>query len=166
MRQNVCVVCIPLLSVFCGLVLIITSKDILSLIVRSNLILLPNTTNFERWQHLEEPLSMDIYLFNWTNPEDIYDRNVAPRMQEIGPYRFKFDLTRTNVIWNENGTVSYKMKKEWFYDPVGNKGNLRDNVTLLNIPAAVSISFHFLQINIILDLGLNKRYEKKSFRDP
>ncbi|KAJ8978292.1 hypothetical protein NQ317_012663 [Molorchus minor] len=34
-------------------------------------------------------LTMDIYLFNWTNAKDICNSSVKPKFEEVGPYTFK-----------------------------------------------------------------------------
>jgi hypothetical protein len=31
---------------------------------------------------------MDVYFFNWTNPEELMNDGFKPNLVEVGPYRF------------------------------------------------------------------------------
>jgi len=33
---------------------------------------------------------MDIYFFNWTNPEELMNDGFKPNLVEMGPYRFTY----------------------------------------------------------------------------
>jgi len=45
---------------------------------------------------------------------------------------------KTSIVWNDNGTVSYKQIRSWHFLPDQSKGSLDDEVTILN-PVAGSI---------------------------
>lgn len=45
---------------------------------------------------------------------------------------------KVNVTWNENGTVSYRQIKRWYYQPDKTIGSLKDPITTLNVPMVVS----------------------------
>jgi scavenger receptor class B, member 1 len=55
------------------------------------LILDNGTMNYENW--IETPdsieLYLDVYMFNWTNADQIHNRSVKPHFKEVGPYVFK-----------------------------------------------------------------------------
>lgn len=88
---------------------------------------------------------LDFYFFNWTNPEQINDNSSSPRVVEMGPYRFKETKEKVNITWNnENSTVSYRQLRRWYYVEEESNGNLDDNVTTLNVIAAVSTPLLFL----------------------
>lgn len=41
---------------------------------------------FKAWKTNDPPLDLDLYLFNWTNADEIRS-GVKPIFQEVGPYR-------------------------------------------------------------------------------
>lgn len=43
---------------------------------------------FEKWQKLPMPLTFKVYIFNISNPEEVFVGE-KPRLQEIGPYVYK-----------------------------------------------------------------------------
>jgi hypothetical protein len=45
--------------------------------------------SYALWKDTPIPLSLDFYLFNWTNPEELLEENFKPELVELGPYRFK-----------------------------------------------------------------------------
>merc|ERR1719376_1959505 len=59
-------------------------------------------------------------------------------LEERGPYVFTEQHYKTNIVWNDNGTVSYKQVRSWHFLPEKSKGSLDDEVTILN-PVAGSI---------------------------
>lgn len=83
------------------------------------------------------PLGFDIYFFNWTNPEDIYNANVKPKFQEVGPYKFTMVIERVNVSWGPNNSVSYENQKTFYVDPDSPR-KLTDVITTINVVALVS----------------------------
>ena len=104
------------------------------------MVLGPNTKSYEVWKSLPIPMSLDIYLFNWTNPQN-FTRNehVKPILEQIGPYRFWENVNKTNVKWNPaNATVSFRKLSTYFFDEEGSKGKLDDVIYTLNIIALVS----------------------------
>lgn len=89
-------------------------------------------------------LYLDFYIFNWTNPHELFDSDKRPHVTQVGPYRFKERFEKADVIWNRrNSTVTYKNKKTYWFDPEGSNGTLQDQITHLNAVAVVSTSFSF-----------------------
>lgn len=56
-------------------------------ILNNEMKLKPGSVSFTQWQKPKIDLFMDIYLFNWTNPESFLDHSTKPILQELGPYR-------------------------------------------------------------------------------
>lgn len=108
----------------------------------------PNSRTYEAWKNPPIPLTLDIYLFNWTNPEDFFNSTTRPHVQQLGPYVFTEKPDKVNITWHpENSTVSFMKKSRFYFDAEKSKGSLDDNVTSLNVVALVS------QINSILILS-------------
>ncbi|XP_044316195.1 protein peste [Drosophila rhopaloa] len=94
----------------------------------------PTSRSFDGWKVSPLPLNFDVYLFNWTNPEDFYvGSSKKPRFEQLGPYRFREQPDKVDIDWhNQNYSVSFH-KKSWFYfDAAGSNGSLSDIVTQVN----------------------------------
>jgi scavenger receptor class B, member 1 len=101
----------------------------------------PGSKSYEYWKSPPQPLYLDVYLFNWTNPEDINDSVIKPVMKEIGPFRFQEIPQKVNVKWHDhNSTVSYRKQSQYIFIPDQSKGNLDDMITSVNVIALVSDS--------------------------
>lgn len=46
-------------------------------------------------------------------------------------------LFQVNISWNENGTVTFKNQRFWYFQPHLSNGCLSDNVTSINPVLAV-----------------------------
>lgn len=78
-------------------------------------------------------------MFNWTNPEAIHNKNIKPHFNEVGPYVFLEKHKRVNITWHaENGTVSFNQTRTWHFIPELSNGSLTDEITSVNVMAAVS----------------------------
>lgn len=100
----------------------------------------PNTKSYEVWKTPPIKMSLDIYLYNWTNPTNFtHEEFVKPILKELGPYRFTEIPDKTNIRWHpENSTVSFRKKSDFYFDAEGSKGSLDDVVSTLNIVTLVS----------------------------
>ncbi|XP_014244542.1 protein croquemort-like isoform X2 [Cimex lectularius] len=93
---------------------------------------------FRLWKDTPIPMQMSFYLFNWTNYENI--KHEKPKLEQIGPYRFKLEERKTNITMNCNGTVTFQIQRLWYFDAENSNGTLDDYVTTLN---AVAMSAAF-----------------------
>lgn len=119
-----------------GLALLICSTSLYEYIMRKAITLTPTSTAFTHWRKTDK-LIMDFYFFNWTNPQDVHVSGVKPHVEEIGPYRFKFDVERVNVTWPEDGVVKYQDIIRYYWDEESPR-NLNDSITTINVIALVS----------------------------
>lgn len=101
--------------------------------------LAPNTKAYEAWKNPPIPLSLDIYLFNYTNPDEFTNSSTIPVVKQLGPYRFTEKPDKVNISWNpDNSTVTYRKLSMFFFDEEGSKGRLDDVITSINVVALVS----------------------------
>ncbi|XP_063920980.1 protein peste-like, partial [Zophobas morio] len=98
-------------------------------------------------------MKTEFHLFNWTNPEDFYNLSVKPRFVETGPYRFLNTEKKVNITWNDNGTITFKNVKSWYYDNDGNNGDLRDKIVTVD-PIPLAASFILRNWNYFVKKGL------------
>lgn len=104
------------------------------------------TLNYENWKETPIPMYLEIYLFNWTNAEDLYNTSIKPDFAEMGPYVFLEKHIRTNVVWSKDeSTVDYFQKRVWHFQPHLSNGTLNDTVT--NINPIVAVSYHALAVH-------------------
>lgn len=80
---------------------------------------------------------MDFYFFNWTNADQVHVAGVKPKVEEVGPYRFKFVVERVNISWPEEGLVNYQDLRTYYWDEESPR-KLTDVITTLNVVALVS----------------------------
>lgn len=109
--------------------------------ILQQLVLKPGSKSYGFWTEPPQPLYLDIYLWNWTNPHDIRNKSIKPTFEQIGPFRFQEFPSKTNVNFHDNATVSYRKSSKYFFVPEDSKGQLHDVITSLNVISLVSIFF-------------------------
>lgn len=137
-----------------GSLLLIYTTAIFDFIIGVGMSVTPTSAAFRGWQKTQ-PLNFDIYFFNWTNPEDIYNASVKPKFQEVGPYKFKMVVERVNVTWHENNTVTYMTAKHFYWDDDSPR-KLNDTITTLNIVALVGNYYLYLLVITLIYHDLKK----------
>lgn len=121
-----------LLLVVAGIVLLCLWESLYDYIMHNNLLLKPNSTAYNVWVKNPVPIALKLFVFNWTNPEDIYNNSVKPKFQQLGPYYFTETKEKSSIVWNENNTVTYKNLKKWYFDENLSKGRLTDTMTTID----------------------------------
>lgn len=95
----------------------------------------PGSKTLDMWKETPIPIYMEVYLFNWTNPEDSQHGKTKPVFVEMGPYVFKEHRSKLNLTWNDNGTITFLNRKQWVFMKDMSNGTLKDKVTNLNVVA-------------------------------
>jgi scavenger receptor class B, member 1 len=97
------------------------------------LVLKNGTINYENWIETPIPMYFELYLFNWTNPEQIHEwRTVKPHFTELGPYVFLEKHYRRNVVFHDNDTVTFNTERVYEFLEDMSTGSLEDEVTNIN----------------------------------
>ena len=109
--------------------------------LRPELAMTNQSLNYDNWKETPIPMYLDIYFFNWTNPEEIQNHaNVKPKFEQFGPYVFMEKHIRTNVSWSrDETTVDFQQKRVWHFQPELSNGSLSDEILNINPIAAVSL---------------------------
>ena len=55
-----------------------------------------------------------IYFFNVNNPKEVEDGK-KPALTQMGPFTYREETERVEEIFHDNGTVSYKTRKFWYF---------------------------------------------------
>ncbi|KAI5744521.1 hypothetical protein M8J76_003017 [Diaphorina citri] len=158
-----------------GALLTLTNIEVTSLpsffqlILQKELALSPWSRSFKIWRSNPVPIYLDFYFFNWTNPEDIRNNETKPNFVEMGPYRFHENKEVVQVKFHDNGTVSYKQERRWYFDSEYSAGSLKDNVTTLNavvVSAAATVKnwawFQQAGLSAVLGTFGQKLHETKT----
>lgn len=123
---------------------------------KQQIALKPGSKSYGFWKSPPQPLYLDIYLFNWTNPKDITDPTIKPVFQQIGPFRFQEFPEKVDVRWHDqNDTVSYRKQSRYQFVPDQSDGNLDDDITSVNVIALVS---SLMMCYKLYDLFLSSRF--------
>ncbi|XP_043065296.1 protein peste [Drosophila ficusphila] len=118
----------------CSLFSVVYMEQIERWVIEWFMVLEPGTLISSLWQSPSMDINVDLYMFNWTNSEDINDPTVKPRFQEVGPYRFTERMQKLNVQWhNENSTVSYMRRSRFDFQPELSVGNPSDTIVQPNL---------------------------------
>ncbi|CAL1267903.1 unnamed protein product [Larinioides sclopetarius] len=123
-----------LLIAVIGLVMYCTFPMFMDSEIKKRLVLKEGSQTYKYWKDVPVPIYIHFYFFNITNREEIWDLTNKPVLEELGPYTFREAREKINITWNENGTVSYKQIRRWYYQPDRTNGSLDDIVTTLNVP--------------------------------
>lgn len=134
-----------------GCLLILFWPEIWNRILFKQWALKPGTLIHKFWLDPPQPLYLDVYFFNWTNPEEFLNHETKPIFQEIGPYRFQEFPQKVNVTYNDNNsTVSYRKQSRYIFIPEQSRGKMTDVITSVNVVALAASnqarSFNILKV--------------------
>ncbi|KAL3269245.1 hypothetical protein HHI36_008325 [Cryptolaemus montrouzieri] len=97
----------------------------------------PGEFTYDLFKKTPFDIYFDIYMFNWTNPEDFHDSTKKPVFKEVGPFRFQEIIEKTNITFHENNTISYNRTRRWYFKAEQSISDLDAPITTIN-PVAVS----------------------------
>ncbi|GJQ71461.1 hypothetical protein Trydic_g11185 [Trypoxylus dichotomus] len=101
--------------------------------ITTNFVLsLTTKPTFDLWRKNPMPLYLEFYIFNWTNPTDIYNPDIKPHFEEIGPFVFEETKEKVNITWNDNNTITFNHLRYWYFDESRSCANLSTKVTTIN----------------------------------
>lgn len=124
--------------------------------VLSNLELRNGTLSFLFWQKPPVNLEIKIYVFNYTNVREFESGNATKlKVEEIGPFIYRENLSRVNVKIHENGTITYQEKKtyQWISGKSENEKVIVPNVMLMSTLAFSRNLSYLLQIGLTMFLS-------------
>nr|CAI5833432.1 unnamed protein product [Callosobruchus analis] len=146
---QICLLLTGILLISTGISIFVFFETIYEFILKEALKFSPTSKSFDAWKTNNPPLTMDIYIFNWTNPQDVLDDDsVKPEFEEVGPYRFKEIKDKLNITWSDNQTVSFMFKKTYYFDVENSVRQLNDSICTINAVPLVSTAIHILKKGI------------------
>ncbi|XP_046803707.1 protein peste isoform X1 [Lucilia cuprina] len=127
---------IGILSILAGVYLYLNWIEIFTQIRGKEMALSEKSPAYEGWKISPLPLNFDVYLFNWTNPEDFYiGSKKKPRFEQLGPYRFREAPDKVDIQWHTNFSVSFRKKAIFYFDQESSNGTLDDKITTVDTVA-------------------------------
>lgn len=121
-----------------GLVIILIWKIVFPYFLVKNIALKDGSLTEQTWIKNTVPIYFKVYMFNWSNPEQTLSKKENPNFVEMGPYTFKFLEMKSDIVWNNNSTLTFSANRLWTFVPEMSNGKLSDHVTNINA-LAVSI---------------------------
>ncbi|XP_058445850.1 protein croquemort-like [Malaya genurostris] len=116
-----------------------------SQMLHEKLVLKNGSVNYQNWIKTPIPMFLEIYMFNWTNPNELHRYpEVKPHFEEMGPYVFQEVHERVGLVWNNNDTITFNQRRTWRFDRDLSKGSLNDTVTNLNV---ISLNVAYFERN-------------------
>ncbi|XP_022700951.1 scavenger receptor class B member 1-like isoform X2 [Varroa jacobsoni] len=128
-----CSLCIGLFFCVFGMVSYAAFGPILRQQVKANLIIDPSNEVYENWKETPVPIYVSMFLFNYTNPDDII-LGAKPKLQQLGPFVYRERRQKVNITFNGNGTVSYRQLLSYEHLPELSASSLDVKLYTLNVP--------------------------------
>ncbi|KAH8376859.1 hypothetical protein KR093_001758, partial [Drosophila rubida] len=124
-----------------GLLSIIWWPTFIDNMIMESLPLTPTSKTYDKWIELPIPVYMRMFLWNWTNAEDVQLRGAKPNFKQCGPYVYREERMKMDVEWHANKTVTFKPRRTWFWEEELSGGTQEDMLTLPHLPSiAASVS--------------------------
>ncbi|XP_053959635.1 protein peste-like isoform X2 [Anastrepha ludens] len=126
--------------VILGLLHAFFSETLVNNLMEKEMVLSPDSKTFDLWKKPPVKVTLDFYMFNWTNPQDFQNLNIKPKFEELGPYRFTEVPHKVDIKWHpDNASMTYRKQSKYYFDAAGSKGRLEDEIVTVN-SLAVSLS--------------------------
>ncbi|XP_072031671.1 scavenger receptor class B member 1-like [Amphiura filiformis] len=122
-------------SIVGSIVIPMVFTTIISNIVEEIMVITPNSELYEGWKDPSSnmPVYQGYYFFDVQNKEGIL-QGEKPQVLEVGPYTYMMNVTRQNITFRDNDTVSYLQYMTYSFVPEMSVGSEEDMITTLNIP--------------------------------
>ncbi|XP_050501599.1 scavenger receptor class B member 1 isoform X2 [Diabrotica virgifera virgifera] len=116
----------------------------------------PGLPAYEWWVVPPKDAIVKIYLFNVTNSERFLNKTDNKlKLEEVGPIVFREILVHKNIVFNDNGTLSYTSNRTLQYAPEINPVNLLNKTIVMPNLAVFFIASYLYDASFFIRVGLN-----------
>ncbi|XP_037821072.1 scavenger receptor class B member 1 [Lucilia sericata] len=117
---------------------------LINVIINSQVALKPGGQTYGWWSKPPVEPKISVYVYNVTNANEFLSNGSKPIVDEVGPYVYTESWEKVNIVQNDNGTLSYNLKKIYIFREELSAGSDDDVVIVPNIPmlSATSQSKH------------------------
>ncbi|XP_063219988.1 lysosome membrane protein 2 [Bacillus rossius redtenbacheri] len=128
--------------VFGGIVAIFFTQWV-DLFINSEIVLRNGSQTFDWWRLPPVNPVMKVYVYNVTNAEEFLNGEKLI-LDELGPYVYVETWEKVELEFEDNGTVAFRQRKIFQFDPDLSAGDENDMLVMPNIPmlSATSQSKH------------------------
>ncbi|XP_060583637.1 lysosome membrane protein 2-like [Ruditapes philippinarum] len=112
-----------------GIVMIPLMEFIIKKKVQDTVVIRKGGPVYEYWEDPPVPVYLQIYMFNLTNKEEFLNGQ-KPSLNQVGPYTYSEKREKFDIVFNENGTVSYRQKRVFTFEPEMSQGNKETDMYL------------------------------------
>ncbi|ESO96893.1 hypothetical protein LOTGIDRAFT_159641 [Lottia gigantea] len=110
-EKKVCIGAVAgLVTAIIGVVLIPVVDYIVKEQVKEKVTLVNGSYLYDVWKEPPMPIYLQVYMFNLTNPKEV-KKGQKPYVVEKGPYTYREERIKFDIVFNDNGTVSYRQKR-------------------------------------------------------
>ncbi|XP_053958706.1 protein croquemort [Anastrepha ludens] len=139
-QQKVWVFLVATVFLALGLVLVIWWPNYVTDYIYDVLPLTGCSKSFDMWMTPPIPVYLYMYLFNWTNPEQVRVAGVKPNFEQIGPFVYTEVKTKEDLTWYSNKTLSFYGQRVWYFEPGMSGASIDTPITLPHLPSLAAAS--------------------------
>lgn len=103
-------------------------------IIDSQVILKEGSQTFGWWAKPPVTPYIKVYIYNVTNADEFLNNGSKPIVDEIGPYIYRETWEKKNIVFHDNGTLTFNQEKIYRFDEEASAGMEDDVVVVPNIP--------------------------------
>lgn len=92
---------------------------------------------YKQWVDPPIEVYISFYLYNLKNPVEFEKEGAKPVLEEIGPFVFQEFVFKDNLVDNNNGTLTYKDRREYYFMRNMSVHDQNFKITTLNMAAVV-----------------------------
>ncbi|XP_055891427.1 lysosome membrane protein 2-like isoform X2 [Biomphalaria glabrata] len=112
--------------------------------IKKKMVISNTSETYDIWQDVPVPVYMQFYVFDLDNPEEVKNGD-KPSLIQRGPYTYRERRTKFDIVWNDNGTVTYKQNRTFHFVQEMSSGTETDMITTVNpIVAVIAHSFKWM----------------------
>ncbi|XP_055385357.1 scavenger receptor class B member 1-like isoform X2 [Condylostylus longicornis] len=108
--------------------------SVVRLVIDHQIALRNGTQTFGWWAKPPVEPMIKVYVYNVTNADDFLNNGTKAVLDELGPYVYAETWERENIVENDNGTITFSMKKTFVFREDLSNGLEDDVVIVPNIP--------------------------------
>lgn len=124
---------VSLLLVFLGVGVLLGFDHVFRYILNKEVSLSKHSRAFPMWKDPSHETKILFFFFNVTNPNEVLIGE-KPSVKEVGPYTYRANWIKHNITFHDNGTMSYKETKRYYFDRASSVGPESDEIMTVNVP--------------------------------
>ncbi|KAK2583551.1 hypothetical protein KPH14_009505 [Odynerus spinipes] len=123
-----------ILLIILAVILAVLFPQLINVIVNKEIALRDGGRTYHWWREPPVTPHMHVYIYNVTNADEFLNNGEKPILNELGPYVYVQHWEKVDIKFNENDTVSYKIRKRFVFSSKLSAGSEDDVVVVPNIP--------------------------------